>query len=151
MYICDECVDLCTDIVDEQLLRLIEGDVQAASGMSTETLLHYVKIGTDCKDALMQVQRADRNSSSHPPGHERRRLRRGRSRPHHRTTARPVYFLDECCRVDLNDERTVTGVTMLVSFELGEILSLPETVRWIAEHAVATVTKKRPRAKPTGA
>jgi hypothetical protein len=43
VYICDECVDLCTDIVDEQLLRLIEGDAQAASSMSTERLLHYVQ------------------------------------------------------------------------------------------------------------
>jgi hypothetical protein len=43
VYICDECVDLCTDIVDEQLLRLIEGDAQAASAMSTERLLHYVE------------------------------------------------------------------------------------------------------------
>src|SRR5215472_16433779 len=43
VYICDECVDLCTDIVDEQLLRLIEGDAQAASCMSTERLLHYVE------------------------------------------------------------------------------------------------------------
>jgi ClpX C4-type zinc finger/Glyoxalase superfamily protein len=43
VYICDECVDLCTDIVDEQLLRLIEGDAQAASSMSTERLLHYVE------------------------------------------------------------------------------------------------------------
>src|SRR5262249_33480667 len=43
VYICDECVDLCTDIVDEQLLRLIEGDAQAASSMSTERLLHYTE------------------------------------------------------------------------------------------------------------
>jgi ClpX C4-type zinc finger protein/glyoxalase superfamily protein len=43
VYICDECVDLCTDIVDEQLLRLIEGDAQAASSMSTERLLHYAQ------------------------------------------------------------------------------------------------------------
>ena len=43
VYICDECVDLCTEIVDEQLLRLIEGDAQAASSMSTERLLHYVE------------------------------------------------------------------------------------------------------------
>jgi ClpX C4-type zinc finger/Glyoxalase superfamily protein len=43
VYICDQCVDLCTDIVDEQLLRLIEGDAQAASSMSTERLLHYVE------------------------------------------------------------------------------------------------------------
>jgi hypothetical protein len=43
VYICDECVDLCTDIVDEQLLRLIEGDEGSARAMSTDRLLHYVE------------------------------------------------------------------------------------------------------------
>ena len=43
VYICDECVDLCTDIVDEQLLRLIEGDEESARAMSTERLTHYVE------------------------------------------------------------------------------------------------------------
>src|SRR6201993_2745069 len=43
VYICDECVDLCTDIVDEQLLRLIEGDEKSARAMSTERLQHYVE------------------------------------------------------------------------------------------------------------
>jgi hypothetical protein len=43
VYICDKCVDLCTDMVDEQLLRLMEGDAQAASAMSTERLLHYME------------------------------------------------------------------------------------------------------------
>jgi hypothetical protein len=42
-YICDECVDLCTDIVDEQMLRLIEGDEESARAMSTERLTHYVE------------------------------------------------------------------------------------------------------------
>src|SRR5882724_4414713 len=42
VYICDECVDLCVDIVDEQLLRLIEGDEKSARAMPTERLLHYV-------------------------------------------------------------------------------------------------------------
>jgi ClpX C4-type zinc finger/Glyoxalase superfamily protein len=41
VYICDECVDLCTDIVDEQLLCLIEGDERSARAMSTDRLLHY--------------------------------------------------------------------------------------------------------------
>lgn len=43
VYICDECVDLCVDIVDEQLLRLIEGDEKSARAMSTERLQHYVE------------------------------------------------------------------------------------------------------------
>jgi ClpX C4-type zinc finger/Glyoxalase superfamily protein len=43
VYICDECIDLCTDIVDEQLLRLVEGDEAAARAMSTDRLLHYVE------------------------------------------------------------------------------------------------------------
>jgi hypothetical protein len=43
VYICDECVDLCTDIVDDELLRLIEGDEGSARAMSTDRLLHYVE------------------------------------------------------------------------------------------------------------
>jgi hypothetical protein len=46
VYICDECVDLCTDVVDEQLLRLIEGDEGSARAMSTDRLLHYVQHAT---------------------------------------------------------------------------------------------------------
>jgi ClpX C4-type zinc finger protein len=42
VYICDECVDLCNDIIDEQLLRLIEGDAESARAMSTERLSYYV-------------------------------------------------------------------------------------------------------------
>jgi ClpX C4-type zinc finger/Glyoxalase superfamily protein len=42
VFICDECIDLCTDIVDEQLLRLIEGDETGARAMSTDRLQHYV-------------------------------------------------------------------------------------------------------------
>ncbi|KRQ97878.1 hypothetical protein CQ12_24925 [Bradyrhizobium jicamae] len=42
VFICDECIDLCTDIVDEQLLRLIEGDEAGARTMSTDRLHHYV-------------------------------------------------------------------------------------------------------------
>jgi hypothetical protein len=42
VFICDECIDLCSDIIDEQLLRLIEGDAESARAMSTERLSHYV-------------------------------------------------------------------------------------------------------------
>lgn len=46
VFICDECIDLCTDIVDdplrdEELSRLMEGD----RTMSTEELAHYVERG----------------------------------------------------------------------------------------------------------
>ena len=43
VFICDECIDLCSDIIDEQLLRLIEGNEDSARAMSTERLLHYVE------------------------------------------------------------------------------------------------------------
>ena len=43
VFICDECVDICVDITDEQLLRLAEGDEAAARAMSTDRLLHYVE------------------------------------------------------------------------------------------------------------
>jgi hypothetical protein len=43
VYIWDQCVDLCTYFVDEQLLRLIEGDEESARAMSTDRLLHYVE------------------------------------------------------------------------------------------------------------
>jgi ClpX C4-type zinc finger/Glyoxalase superfamily protein len=42
VFICDECIDVCSDIIDEQLLRLIEGDQEAARAMSTERLAYYV-------------------------------------------------------------------------------------------------------------
>jgi hypothetical protein len=50
VYICDECVDLCNDIVDDpesdpEFLRLVQGDEQGARGMSTEQLAHYVDLG----------------------------------------------------------------------------------------------------------
>jgi hypothetical protein len=38
VFICDECIDVCSDIIDEQLLRLIEGDEATARAMSTERL-----------------------------------------------------------------------------------------------------------------
>jgi hypothetical protein len=43
VFICDECIDVCSDIIDEQLLRLIEGDEARARAMSTERLSHYVE------------------------------------------------------------------------------------------------------------
>ena len=43
VFICDECIDLCIDIIDVQLLRLIEGDEESARAMSTERLSHYVE------------------------------------------------------------------------------------------------------------
>ena len=43
VFICDECIDVCSDIIDEQLLRLIEGDEASARAMSTERLSHYVE------------------------------------------------------------------------------------------------------------
>jgi len=46
VFICDECIDLCVDIVDEQLLRLTEGDETSARAMSTERLQHYVEHAT---------------------------------------------------------------------------------------------------------
>jgi hypothetical protein len=46
VFICDGCVDLCVDMVDEQLLRLVEGDESSARAMSTERLQHYVEHAT---------------------------------------------------------------------------------------------------------
>jgi hypothetical protein len=43
VFICDECVDVCSDIIDEKLLRLVEGDEESARAMSTERLSHYVE------------------------------------------------------------------------------------------------------------
>lgn len=43
VYICDECVDLCVDFVDEHLLGLVKGDETSARAMSTERLQHYVE------------------------------------------------------------------------------------------------------------
>lgn len=48
VYICDECVDLCTDIfddpdTDEEMQRLTRGDAASARGMSTEELAHCVE------------------------------------------------------------------------------------------------------------
>jgi hypothetical protein len=61
VYICDECVDLCTDIVDDQLLRLIEGDEGSARAMSTDRLLHYVEHAHSglqrSRSALQRIER----------------------------------------------------------------------------------------------
>jgi hypothetical protein len=65
VYICDECVDLCTDIVGdidhEQLLRFLQGNAEGARAMSTEELAHYVdhgRKGADrCRLALTYIER----------------------------------------------------------------------------------------------
>ena len=61
VFICDECIDVCSDIVDEQLLRLIEGDEASARGMSTERLSHYVEHATKGEErnrlALQGIER----------------------------------------------------------------------------------------------
>jgi hypothetical protein len=61
VYICDECVDLCTDIVDDQLLRLIKGDEDSARAMSTDRLLHYVehahRVVQRGRSALQRIER----------------------------------------------------------------------------------------------
>src|SRR5262245_46802993 len=49
VYICDECVELCTDFVDDvhddkDLARLVERDAESST-MSTEDLAHYVERG----------------------------------------------------------------------------------------------------------
>jgi hypothetical protein len=46
VFICDACIDLCRDIIDEELLRLIEGNEASARLMSTDRLLHYVEHAT---------------------------------------------------------------------------------------------------------
>jgi len=49
VYICDECVELCTDFVndlpDKDLSRLMEGGAENARNMSTEELARYVERG----------------------------------------------------------------------------------------------------------
>jgi hypothetical protein len=49
VYICDECVDICLDFVedlkDEDLIRLMQGDEGSARNMSTEELAHYIERG----------------------------------------------------------------------------------------------------------
>jgi len=61
VFICDECVDLCSDIIDEKLLRLSEGDEEAARIMSTDRLLHYVEHATKGEQRYRLVlERIDR-------------------------------------------------------------------------------------------
>jgi hypothetical protein len=43
VYICNECIDLCTDVIDEQLRQLSEGNETSARAMSTDRLLHYLE------------------------------------------------------------------------------------------------------------
>ncbi|MEH2552048.1 hypothetical protein V1283_008693 [Bradyrhizobium sp. AZCC 2262] len=43
VFICDECINLCSDVIDEQLFRLIEGGEASARAMPTERLSHYVE------------------------------------------------------------------------------------------------------------
>jgi hypothetical protein len=43
VYICNECIDLCTDVIDEQLRQLSEGNETTARAMSTDRLLHYLE------------------------------------------------------------------------------------------------------------
>ena len=61
VYICDQCVDLCTDMVDDQLLRLVEGDEGSARAMSTDRLLHYVEHANSgvqrSRSALQRIER----------------------------------------------------------------------------------------------
>jgi hypothetical protein len=60
VFICDECIELCTDIVDEQLLRLIEGDEEGARAMSTDRLQHYVvHAGNSAQRNRLALQRID--------------------------------------------------------------------------------------------
>lgn len=61
VFICDECVDICSDIIDEKLLRLAEGDTESARLMTTERLLHYVEQATKGEQRnRLVVERIDR-------------------------------------------------------------------------------------------
>jgi hypothetical protein len=52
---------LCTDIVDEQLLRLIEGDEESALAMSTESLVYYVEHASKWEQrSRLALQRIER-------------------------------------------------------------------------------------------
>jgi hypothetical protein len=66
VFICDECVDLCTDIVDEQLLHLIEGDEECARALSTDRLLHYMEHARKVLERHRRMlQRIDRMNAFH--------------------------------------------------------------------------------------
>jgi hypothetical protein len=61
VFICDECVDVCSDIIDEKLLRLGEGDMETARTMSPERRLHYVEqAGKGAQRNRLVVERIDR-------------------------------------------------------------------------------------------
>jgi len=61
VFICDECIDLCTDIVDENLNRLIAGSEEGARALSTDRLLHYVELARKIVERhRLMLQRIDR-------------------------------------------------------------------------------------------
>ncbi|WLA79249.1 ClpX C4-type zinc finger protein [Bradyrhizobium elkanii] len=61
VFICDECIDLCTDIVDENLNQLIAGSEEGARALSTDRLLHYVELASKIVERhRLMLQRIDR-------------------------------------------------------------------------------------------
>ncbi|WP_225163064.1 ClpX C4-type zinc finger protein [Bradyrhizobium sp. BRP56] len=61
VFICDECIDLCTDIVDEHLNQLIAGNEEGARALSTDRLLHYVQLARKIVERhRSMLQRIDR-------------------------------------------------------------------------------------------
>jgi len=61
VFICDECIDLCTDIVDENLQHLIQGNDESARALSTDRLLHYVEFASKVLERhRLMLQRIDR-------------------------------------------------------------------------------------------
>lgn len=61
VFICDECIDLCTDIVDENLQHLIEENEESARALSTDRLLHYVELASKIVERhRLMLQRIDR-------------------------------------------------------------------------------------------
>jgi hypothetical protein len=61
VFICDECIDLCTDIVDEKLLHLIEENEESARALPTDRLLHYVELASKIVERhRLMLQRIDR-------------------------------------------------------------------------------------------
>jgi len=61
VFICDECIDLCTDIVDENLNQLIKENEEGARALSTDRLLHYVELARRIVERhRLMLQRIDR-------------------------------------------------------------------------------------------
>ncbi|WP_414645734.1 ClpX C4-type zinc finger protein [Bradyrhizobium sp. 27S5] len=61
VFICDECIDLCTDIVDENLHYLIEENEESARALPTDRLLHYVEHASKMVERhRLMLQRIDR-------------------------------------------------------------------------------------------